>query len=579
MKSKLLLIILAFALAALMAFEFNKPQLAVSLSVSKSMRSVASIRCSPDWNILSSWIDNSDIPPIPGSGVHTWKINTQSDSAQFYFNQGINMYYAFHIIESMASFKKALRFDSTCAMLHWAVALALGPNINDVGYTATDEAVRASQKAIELSGRNTPRENALFDAQRSRYSLDSTVTRDSLNRHYVANMKKVYEQFKTDADVGALYADAMMLLHPWDLWNVDGTPKPWTPAIRQVLEKVLNKYPDHTGANHYYIHVMEPSPFAALAIPSADRLGKLTPALSHTVHMPSHIYLRTGQYQRGSAVNESAIKSYDHILPLYAPVSANDFLYVIHNLHMQVNHAMLAGQRSYSVKSAEALIKRIPADYLQMEGALGNVLQYIYMTPTLVDIRFGNWDELLNRMQPDSTQLYSNILYKFGRGMALAAKSNFEAARQELAFMHELMKDSSLRIPFHPFSPAIDGALVAASLLAGTISMKENDLSASIAHFRQAVNIEKNMVYNEPRDWLLNPKHFLGNALLKAGEYAEAKKVFEADLLTNNENGWALFGLWQTLKAEHRKMQAAAIYHRFNKAFAAADIKINSPAF
>src|SRR5205814_3631640 len=207
----------------------------------------------------------------------------------------------------------------------------------------------------------------------------------------VDKMKEAYEKFPTDPDVATLYADAMMLQHPWDLWNTDGTPKPWTPLIREILEKVLAKNPNHPGANHYYIHVMEPSPYAAKALPSAERLGKTNPGLSHVVHMPSHIYLRAGLYNKGVAVNVNAVNSYKRSIPLYAPVTGADFLYIIHNQHMQTNHAMLAGRSAYSKLSAKQTVESIAKDYLSLPGALGNAMQYIYMTPTLVDVRFGNW--------------------------------------------------------------------------------------------------------------------------------------------------------------------------------------------
>ena len=245
-------------------------------------------------------------------------------------------------------------------------------------------------------------------------------------------MKEAYEKFSSDADVAALYADALMLQHPWDLWNNNGTPKPWTPLIRTVLEKLLSKTPNHPGANHYYIHVMEPSPYAAKAIPSADRLGKLTPGLSHTVHMPSHIYLRTGNYTKGVSVNESAVKSYEKTIPLYQPVTGNAFLYIIHNLHMQTNNSMMAGRSGYSSVSARETANSIPIDYLAIPGGLGNYIQYVYMTPLLVDVRFGNWNQLLQQPQPPAEQVYRNVLYRFGRGMALSHQLRIAEAKYEL---------------------------------------------------------------------------------------------------------------------------------------------------
>ena len=534
------------------------------------------ISCSPDWNELRKWMDEVDIPPMPGSGELKWSISTNNDSAQFYFNQGINTYYGFHIIEAKASFKKAAKFDSSSAMIYWAQALAEGPNINDVGYAASPDALAAVEKAISLSANATDKEKLLIQSQQVRYSSDSTISRQKLNQLYIDKMKEAYEKFPGDADVAALYADALMLQHPWDLWNTNGTPKPWTPLIREVLEKLLTKHPNHPGANHYYIHVMEPSPFAALAKPSADRLGQLTPGLSHLVHMPSHIYLRTGDYRKGAQVNENAVNSYKKYIQLYAPVTGNDFLYIIHNLHMQTNHAIMEGDSAYSVRSASETVNSVPKDYLATPAPLGNYLQYIYMTPVLVHVRFGNWNELLSIPQPDEAQVYSNVLYHFGRGMAYTHQAKQAEAKQELEKMRQLMKDSSLAVPMSPFSAAIEGAIVAENLLAGSIALAEKKYIDAVTAFSKAVTTEENMVYNEPRDWLLNPKHYLGNAYLEAKKYSSARLVFQNDLLANNENGWALFGIYKALQGERNKAEAQKTLNRFKKAFAKADIELKS---
>jgi hypothetical protein len=292
MKEKFFFVTAAIVVALLLAFrhaDFKKTNYQALNAFDSKKKSI--IRCSPDWNELKEWIEEVNIPPIPGAGSYKWKISTKNDSAQFYFNQGINMYYSFHIIESMASFKKASQFDPGCAMLEWAQALAYGPNINDLGYAASPDALVAVGRAGELSvAECTEKEKMLIKAQIVRYSNDSTESREKLNQLYVDEMKKVYEQYPDDADVAALYADALMLQHPWDLWKNDGTAKPWTPLIREVLEKLLAKTPDHPGANHYYIHVMEPSPYAANALPSADRLGKLTPGLFHILFICLRIF-------------------------------------------------------------------------------------------------------------------------------------------------------------------------------------------------------------------------------------------------------------------------------------------------
>jgi tetratricopeptide (TPR) repeat protein len=538
------------------------------------------IRCSPDWTNINEWLDETNMPIIPGAGSYHWKINTASDSAQIYFDQGINCYYSFHIIEAMGSFKKAARFDPNCAMLYWAQALAYGPNINDFGYAASPEALEATARARSLSSTATPLEKELIDAMSVRYTADSSdVNRKQLNERYTAAMKEVYAHFTANADAGTLYADAMMLEHPWDLWYNDGRPKEWTPAIRQVLEDVLARSPLNPGANHYYIHVMEPSPFPEKALAAADRLGRLTPGLSHTVHMPSHIYLRTGAYGKGITVNEMAVNRYRKVLQLYSPVSSNDFLYIIHNLHMQTNNAMLAGMSAYSALSARQTVASIPKDYLQAPGPLGNMVQYIYMVPTLVDIRFGNWDRLINAGAPPENMIYGNILYHFGKGMALAQQSKVNEAGQELSKLQELMKDSSLLSALSPFSAAIDGCVIAENLLIGSIALKEKKNSDAIAAFEEAVVTEEGMVYDEPRDWLLNPKHYLANAYLVAGRPQAAREILEKDLQNNRENGWALFGVWQALVKKKKSAEASRVLARFRKAFAKADIKLYGPVF
>lgn len=585
MKVRLLLLtMLAFATAILLAFRYrdyndNKDQqYNTAAPFPRHLISKNIIRCGPDWEQLRGFFEENSIPPIAGAGTHKWKITVNNDSAQFYFNQGINMYYSFHIIESMASFKKAASFDPKSAMLQWAQALAYGPNINDVGYAASPDALSATNKAKELSANCNSREKMLIEAMLARYSADSTQPREKLNQLYVDKMKAAYSVFPNDPDIAALYADALMLQHPWDLWNIDGTPRPWTPQIRTILEKLLATHPNHPGANHYYIHVMEPSPYPEKALASADRLGKITPALSHTVHMPSHIYLRVGQYDKGVLVNERAVNSYKKMIPAYGAVTGNDFLYLIHNLHMQTNNAMLLGKSDASIKAAKATAESILDDYLSFPGGLGNYIQYVYMTPVLADIRFGNWSELLSRPSPKSTYIYAGILDLFGKGMAYAAYQRPNEANEQLRQLRELMKDSSLYLPFTPFSPAIDGAKIAEHLLAGAIELANKNYKEAINHFKEASTIEENMVYNEPRDWLLNPKHYLGFAYLQAKQYAEAEKVFRKDMQTNNDNVWALIGLYQSL-SNQKKKEAIGIKLKMDAAKKKTDIVIVDPVF
>ncbi len=580
LRNLILIAVMAFATAFIASkiIRGTSPGHTVNLNLHAKKRTP--ISCGPDWDDINSLTDEAEIPIIPGTGKYRWAIATKNDSAQIYFNQGINMYYSFHIIEAMASFKKAVRFDPNCAMLYWAQALAYGPNINDLGYAASPEALKATTMAVQLSATAKPMEKALIHAMAIRYTADSAdATRAKLNEEYTAMMKKVYEAFPHHADAAALYADAMMLQHPWDLWNIDGTPKAWTPLIETVLEKLLAATPDHPGANHYYIHVMEPSPYAAKALPSAYRMGRLTPGLSHTVHMPAHIYLRTGQYNLGASINEDAVNDYKKVLALYNPVAGSDFLYLVHNIHMQTTVAMLAGRKAYSMQSAKETAASVPEAYTLAPAPFSSAGQYVLMIPTLVNIRFGNWDELLNAAAPDKKMIYGSILYHFGRGMALAHQTKVTEANLELQQMQVFMKDSGLLIPFGPFSAAMDGAIVAENLLAGSIAMAEKKYAAAIATYEKAVTTEEHMVYTEPRDWLLNPKHYLGNAYLKAAQPEAAEKVFRKDLLNNNENGWALYGIYQALLAQKKNGAAATMLARYKKAFAMADVKLDAAVY
>ncbi|MGC4034944.1 MAG: hypothetical protein QM764_03210 [Chitinophagaceae bacterium] len=531
------------------------------------------IRCSPDWNTLDEFIEASDIPPMPGAGKYKWAIHSGNDSAQFYFNQGINMYYGFHIIESMASFVKAAKFDPENPMIWWARALAYGPNINDAGYTAVPEALKAIEKANELQNGSNLFEKALIAAMMVRYSNDSSVSRTELNARYTAAMEKVYLKFSDNGDAAALYADAMMLEHPWLLWKINGEPYDWTPRIREVLEKGLLKFVEHPGLNHYYIHVMEPSPFPEKALASADRLGKLNPGLSHLVHMPSHIYLRTGFYTKGYTVNEEAVKQYKNYTELFPEVVGNDALYRLHNEHMLVNCAMHAGRKKYSIDAAFALQKSIDTSYLSFPGGFGNYIQYVYMIPVLTMIRFEDWDEMIKAPQVNDKYVYASLLDHVGRGMAYAATNDIPAAMKQLDIVETLLKDSSLSAPFTPFSPAIDGAIVATNMLRGSIALKQNEGIKAINYFKEAVERENKMIYNEPRDWLLNPKNYLANAYAATKQYQIAAVTYKQDLKDNNENVWSLSGLYKVLIKLNKKSDAAAVLIRLQKASVNSDIK------
>jgi tetratricopeptide (TPR) repeat protein len=503
-----------------------------------------SMRCSPDWSSYTITQEEiQSMKPLPGTGSHEWKINTTHDSAQFYFNQGINLYYGFHIIEALPSFKKALAFDSDCAILYWAVALAYGPNINDYGYAASPDALLALSKAKQLTNQASPKEKDLIQAMEFHYSADSTRKRETLNQEYADQMKALFLKYPADAEIGTLYADALMNLHPWDLWYHDGKPKPWTPELIRVLENTLQNDPEHQGANHYYIHTMEASPFASKANASAERLGRLTPGLSHMVHMPSHIYIRTGDYKKGILVNETAVRSYDHYKSLLPDVINNAFLYDYHNRHMQAACSMKTSDYKQTIKDALACRNAIDSSQLSAEAPIGNYMQYLYMTPDITRITFQKWNEILDEPSIPSRYHYGALIREFARGMALAHTGRLDKAKSSLTNMEVILTEKDMSVVLTPFNAPVTGGTVAKYILMGTIAEKENRIQDALNDYAKGVVTEDSLVYQEPRDWLVPARHYLGNLLLKEKKYKEAEKVFLKDLSYQPNNYISTTGL------------------------------------
>ena len=534
-------------------------------------------RCSPTYNPFNQ---TNNISPLTGWGNYKWPIKTTSDSAQFYFNQGINMYYAFHIIEARASFAKVTELDPQSAMGWWALALSYGPNINDFGYSAPPDALSAARKAQSLSNAYTPKEKALIYSINTRYSEDTSQSRESLNQAYAAAMKQAFHDLPQDADIAALYADALMVLHPWDLYDHDFKPKPWTNEIVQVLEKALKLNANNPGANHYYIHAVEASANPGRALASADRLPALMPDVAHLVHMPSHIYIRTGNYQKGAALNEEAIKGYDKYLKVFPAVEENAPLYSIHNVHMEATCNFMAGNFAKSKASAIKTHKSVPEQLLGIPGPLGHYIQYVYATPLFGMVRYGQWNDVLNsKTLPDSLS-YLNIILHFAKGMAYARTDQINYANTELTTLRvKMYEDESLREPFTPFNSAYNAIRVAENILAGVIAEQSGGLNNAIEYFQKGVELEDAMIYNEPKDWPLPVRQYLGNALLKANKYAEAEAVYKKDLQINPLNGWSLTGLQQAQTAQHKTADAAKTLVLLNKAFAGKDIEIKRSVF
>ncbi len=577
MKPFLLLLPPTLLLAIAINKSFKEKETYQSIQQGFAIKKQNNISCSPNLSLLN--LDDNPIPLLKGWGNYRMKVTVKNDSANIYFQQGINMYYSFHIIEALASFDKAVKFDEKFAMGWWGKALAYGPNINDLGYSASPEALESIKKAETWCAPCTPLEQAMIAAMKSRYSADTTQSREHLNEVYADAMKEVYVKFPNSADAAALYADALMVQHPWDLYDRHYQPKAWTPEIVTVLEKLIKRFPNNPGANHYYIHAVEGSTQPEKALAVANKLGAMMPGVSHLVHMPSHIYIRSGNYNKGVEVNKSAIAGYTNYLSKYAPVNGAAFLYLLHNQHMECACAMMDGQYANSIKYSKEMSKNIDSTLLDAGGFFGVMGQYLDMTATFAKVRFGKWDEILNEPAVADTRVFASIMEHFARGIALARKQQAAAAEKELLAIQNAKSNDQLKESPPAFNPGIAAVSVAEKILAGAIAEAKNELPKAKGFYKEATDIEEGMLYNEPRDWQLPARHYLGNVLLKTKQYAAAEKVYKEDLLVNPNNAWSLAGLLQALQKQGKKTETATIQQQLKKATARADVKIENSVF
>jgi tetratricopeptide (TPR) repeat protein len=581
---KVFLFLLACVLLSATFFRKNdnaQKQIVVESAKQKALadRQRYAFSCGPDLALIDLTDTLNEIPLLQGWGNYSMTVTVTNDSARIYFEQGINMYYAFHIIEALASFDKAVKFDDKFAMGYWGKALSYGPNINDFGYSASPDALAATQKAKELSVNCTAVEKALIDAMQVRYSPDTAQTREYLNELYADAMMKVYQQFLNNADAAALYADALMVQHPWDLYDKSGKSKKWTPQIVEILEVLLKLYPDHPGACHYYIHAIEGSNRPERGLEVAARLPKLMPGVAHLVHMPSHIYIRSGYYKEGAELNEKAVKSYYSYLDNYSPVINNSLLYLVHNLHMQATCANMDGRFADALKISNDCRKSFDSSVMDAGGYMGVFAQYVYMTPYFTLIRFGKWDDVLNTAPVPETRVYSNLIWHYGRGLAYAREHNFEKANAELEQLRADMQNPQLLEHPAAFNPGIAGAGVAETILEGVIAEEHGELEQSITLLKEAVEKEDNMLYNEPKDWVHPARQYLGNVLIKANRYAAAEKVFREDLDINPNNGWSLTGIVTALVMQGKKKESNTVQQQLKTSFARTDTKIIASVF
>lgn len=505
-------------------------------------------------------------------------IRSDVPAAQRYFDQGLRLAYGFNHEAAFRAFEQAALLDPKCAACYWGMALVLGPNINlPMDPANAPKATALARKAQALSWHATPADRALIDALMTRYADPAPADRAALDKAYADAMAKVVAQFPGDDDAQAMYAESLMDLSPWNYWTPAGEPNANTPKIITAIETVLKRNPKHIGAIHYYIHAVEASDDPARAERLADTLGDLAPGSGHLVHMPAHIYIRTGRYNDATLANfRASTADKDYLAVCKGSNGMYPLGYVPHNWHFAVLSAGLMGSRTLASQAADQTLQR--ADMTQLDAL--NFMQHYVVAPLQTEVRFGQWDTVLAREQPPATQAYPTGIWHFARGIAHVRKNNVAEAQRELAALQKLADDPELaKLMLGTTNYVGDLLKVGALVLRGEIASSQGKHDAAIASLRAAAEIEDRLIYNEPADWPLPVNNFLGNALLKAGRPADAATAFRNDLVKFPKNGWGLFGLAQAQDAMGDQQAAADTRTQFKAAWQWSDTELQAAVF
>lgn len=519
-------------------------------------------------------------PLFDDMGSHHHPITTNDPDAQRYFDQGMIIDFAFNHAESARSFRAAQTLDPECAMCYWGEALALGPNINVTSngkvVMSDDErtsAFGAIQKAVALKDTVSEAERDYIEALAVRYNGDPSTPREPMDEAYGNAMRDLHAKYPEDDDAASLFAESLMNTMPWDYWVDPDNPKPLTVEVLGALETVLERSPEHPLAIHLYIHAVEASSQPARAEGPADNLADLVPGAGHLVHMPSHIYWRVGRYADASEANVKAASVDEAYI---AACNAQGFYpaaYYPHNIHFLWAASSMEGRSAVSIEAARKVAANVR---LEMISEFPGV-EFFNTIPLLALTQFGRWDDVLAEPQPPANLEYSNAIWHYVRATAFAQKGDIKAANAEYAKFGPLRDETDVVFLDSIYYPATMLLTIADALMKGEIAMAEKRYDDAIGNFQVAVDTQDELPYTEPPFWYYPTRQSLGKALLSAGKSADAEAVYRADLEQYPRNGWSLFGLAQSLKAQGK--DATDVQERFDKIWAQADVTLTASRF
>jgi tetratricopeptide (TPR) repeat protein len=524
----------------------------------------------------AEWYKKDNIAPLlEGMDAVNYKITTNDSLVQRYFNQGMTLAYGFNHAEAARSFYYATKLDPKCAMAFWGYAYVLGPNYNagmeDDNY---ERAYDAIQKAVDLSENATEKEKQFIAAMALRYSPEAPEDRTELDTKYSKALEKLYVQYPNDTEISALYAESLMNLHPWDLNEKDGSEKPWTKEIVSLLEKLIEQNPVHPGAHHFYIHAVEASSTPERSNISAKAFDDgLVSGSGHLLHMPSHTYIRTGEYHKGTLSNIAAVKADSTYVTSCHAQGAYPLAYYPHNYHFMAATATLEGNSHWAMLGAQKVSEHVHPEIMKEPG--WGTLQHYYTIPYYVAVKFKKWDEILNMKLNTYELKYPKAIRHYAEGMAYLGKGEVENSKQELIQLLELAKDESLKeVTVWDINTVYDLVNIAAKVLESEIWASDGEYATGILLLKEAVAIEDTLNYNEPPDWFFSVRHHLGRLLLLDGQHNAAIETYQEDLDRLPKNGWAYKGMLDAYEALNDSENTTLIKTLFEESWQHADFKL-----